>query len=46
MVHVTECKFEQLVGQDATSISEANERMVSKDSPQAHGSAMKDGLLT
>lgn len=45
MVNVAQGKLEQLVGQDAPSIGEAEETVVCKDSPQAHGARMEDGLM-
>lgn len=46
MVNVTQRKLQQLVGKDAASVGEANQRMVCENSAQTHSSTMKDRLLT
>lgn len=46
MIHITQCKFEQLVCQDTRSIRETKKRMISKDRPQPHSPSMQDGFMT
>lgn len=45
MVDIAESKLEQLVGQDAGSIGEAKQTVISEDSAQTHGTGMQDGLM-
>jgi hypothetical protein len=42
MVHITESKLQEFVGQNGGCIGEAKERVVGKDGPQTHCSRMKD----
>ena len=46
MVHITQCKFEQLICQDARSIRETKKRMIRKHRPQPHSSSMQNGFMT
>ncbi|OKO97841.1 hypothetical protein PENSUB_9767 [Penicillium subrubescens] len=46
MVHVTQCKLEELVGQNGGGIGESKKRMVGKDGPQSHCSCVEDGFST
>lgn len=46
MVHVTQCKLKQLVGQNGRGIGESEKRVVRKDSPQAHCSRMENSFST
>lgn len=40
MVDIAEGELEELVGQDARSISETEQRVICEDSPQPHGPRM------
>ena len=46
MVHITQCKFEQLICQDTRSIREPKKRMIRENRPQPHSPSMQDGFMT
>lgn len=46
MVHITQCEFEELVGQDGSGIGESKKRVVGKDGPQSHCSRMENSFST
>lgn len=45
MVHVAQCKFQKLVGQNAGSICETKQGMIRKNSPQSHCSRMQYSFM-
>ena len=46
MVHITQCKFEQLICQDTRRIRETKKRMIREHRPQPHSPSMQDGFMT
>ena len=46
MVHITQCKFQQLICQDTRSIRETKKRMIRKHRSQPHSSSMQNGFMT
>jgi hypothetical protein len=46
MVHITQRKLEELVGQNGGGIGESEERVVGKDCAQSHRSRMENGFST
>ena len=46
MVHIAQCKFEQLICQDTRGIRETKKRMIRKHRSQPHSSSMQDGFMT
>ena len=46
MVHIAQCKFEQLICQDTRSIRETKKRMIRKYRPQPHSPGMQNGFMT
>jgi hypothetical protein len=45
VVNITQCEFEKLVRENGTRISEAKERVIGKNSPQAHCARMQDSFM-
>lgn len=46
MIHITQCEFEELVGQDGSGIGESKKRVIGKDGPQSHCSRMENSFST
>ena len=46
MVHIAQCKFEQLIRQYTRGIRKTKKRMIRKHRPQSHSPSMQDGLMT
>ena len=46
MVHIAQCKFEQLIRQYTRGIRETKKRMIRKHRPQPHSPSMQDGFMT
>lgn len=45
MIYITQRKLEQLVCHDASSITEAKERVIGKDGSQTHRAGMQDSFV-
>lgn len=45
MINITQCKLEEFVGENGSSVGEAKQRVISKGSAQAHGAGVEDGLV-
>lgn len=46
MIHITQSKLEQFIGQDTRSIRKPKQRMVREYRPQPHRSSMQNSLMT
>ena len=46
VINITQNEFHELVSENSTRISEAKERVISKDRSQAHRTGMQDSLMT
>lgn len=45
VVYIAQYELEELVGQNTSSIGKPEERMIRKDSPQAHGPSVQDAFV-
>lgn len=45
VIHITQGKLEQLVGEDTGSIRKPKQRMIREDCPQSHCPRMQDGFV-
>lgn len=45
MVHIAQSELQEFVRENSPSISEAKQTVISKDSPQPHGSSMQDSFM-
>jgi hypothetical protein len=46
VINITQNEFHELVSENSSRISEAKERVISKDCSQAHRTGMQDSLMT